>query len=356
MQAEIDDLIRRAAADPGVIGLAGGLPSPVQFPRKALSKAFLDVIGDRSTPALQYGWPEGSLTLRQRVSERLARRGVEVGPDEIVVTSGAQQALSIVADVLCDPGDAVLVDPESYPAALDLFRTRGLRLVTSGEARFRYAMPAVGNPSGRAMGDAEREALLASGLHVVEDDAYAELRFDAAPKPPLLGRARDRVFHVGTFSKVLAPGLRIGWLVPPPEHKEAVLARKAADDLHANSLSQAIVERVVAKERFDRHLARLRRFYARRARALATALSGHLPRWRFTFPEGGFALWVTPEPPLDELDLLRAALDEGVSFDPGRLFRVAPGPPAMRLCYSWAPAAQLEEGVRRLACAAAKLA
>ena len=212
-------------------------------------------------------------------------------------------------------------------------RTTGAR--RQRPPRARYAMPAVDNPRGLTLPVQDRPALLADGAMVIEDDAYAELRFDGPAPPPLLAEAPNRVLHVGTFSKTLCPGLRIGWLVVPRRLRRRALRIKQGRDLQANSLGQAILEDYLAGSDggravdFDARLARLRRFYRVRATRLARALRQHLPDWRFDVPVGGFAIWI--EAPangrggapvsVDEKTLLRAALAEGVMFDPGSMFR-----------------------------------
>jgi 2-aminoadipate transaminase len=369
----VEELQRRAASDARVIALGGGLPSPRQFPRRALATAFLRTIGDPS--ALQYGWPEGHERLRAFIAARLAARGARVDPDEVVVTSGAQQAIVIAAQTVVAPGARVATDEESYPAALDAFRTLGAIPVAGLDApatTAAYVMPAIANPRGRGLDRDARARLVASRRAILEDDAYAELRFDGAAPPPLLAEARGRVFHIGTFSKTLCPRLRVGWLIAPRRHQRRVLRAKRDQDLQSSTLAQAILvealgigargaEPAIARavERFDARLARLRPFYRRRAERLVRALRRHLPSWRATMPEGGFSVWVESDDDLvDDVTLLRAAVEEGVAFDPGRLFRPGrgPAPLGLRVCFSAEPPERLEEGVRRLARAFTRVA
>ncbi|HVR97335.1 MAG TPA: PLP-dependent aminotransferase family protein [Thermoanaerobaculia bacterium] len=358
MPDAIETLLRKAAGQSGVIGFGGGLPSPRQFPRRALVEALADVVLQPSSDALQYAWPEGSDALRARIAEHMRSRGADVDPDRILVTSGAQQALMVAAQLLCPRGSRILTDAETYPGALDLFRAREITPVprTEGpaDACAIYAMPAIGNPHGVGMGEAERHELLASGLPILEDDAYGDLRFDGPGPRPLCAEAPDRVFFIGTFSKTLAPGLRVGWLVPPEPFLEDAVGRKHDADLQSNGLGQALVERYLRDEAFPRRLEKLRDFYRRRAKRLAAALRRELPGWRFRFPEGGFALWLEPDAPDcpgGELGLLEAAVEEGVSFDPGSLFRPdrAAQPLALRVCFSALDPDALAEGARRLA-------
>lgn len=352
MEKRVDRLQRIAAARPSVIGLGGGLPSDELFPRAALARAFVRAMREPAASALQYAWPEGRERLRAWIAARLRARGASVQADEVIVTSGAQQALAIVTQLLVRRGDAVGTDRETYPAALDLLRTRGAELRAGADGvRCFYAMPAIGNPHGRGMSASARAALLARGLDVIEDDAYAELRFDGRVPPPLCATDRVHVWQVGTFSKTLCPGLRVGWLVPPPEWRERALAIKHATDLQSSSLGQTILELFLERDDFDARLARARAFYARRAARMLRAVRRWLPRWRTEEPAGGFALFLESDEAGDDTALLEVATVHGVSFDPGHVFRPddAQLPLGLRLCFSYARAAELDEGVRRLA-------
>jgi 2-aminoadipate transaminase len=364
MDDRIDAIQRRSAGDPRVIGLAGGLPSEAQFPKRELTRSFFRVLEQAGAPALQYGWAEGFESLRELIASRLRARGAAASAGDVIVTSGAQQAIAIALEVLCKPGDRVGVAPETYPAALDLLRERRLAPVVSATGvRAHYAMPALGNPSGACLDAGARDALLAGGAPVIEDDAYADLRFDGTAPRPLLAEAPTQVFHVGSFSKTLCPGLRIGWLVAPARFRKRALRIKQGSDLQASSLAQAIVEDLLVAPRgptgldFEARLVRLRRFYRARAAALGRALRAHLPDWRWVDPEGGFTIWAraerpSPAPPgIDEKAFLEAAAHEGVMLDPGSIFRASRSvaPMAVRLSFSAAPPARFDEGVRRLA-------
>jgi 2-aminoadipate transaminase len=353
---DVGRLLRAASTDARVIGFAGGLPLAELFPRRALSTAFMRALHRRHVPALQYAWPEGFAPLRRRIAERLALRGAHVQADEILVTSGAQQAMAIAAQVLLRRGDAIGVDAQTYPSALDAFRGMGLRPTTSTRARVLYRMPAVANPTGAAMTTKERHAALEGRHLVIEDDAYADLRFQGAAPAPLLASARTRVLYVGTFSKTLGPGLRVGFLIVPPGLYERAVRRKADDDLQTNGLSQAIVQEYLAHHDFEAFVRKLRRHYHRRAMRLMTAVRRYLPGWSFVEPEGGFGLWVQTDARTDEAVFLRRALAQGVSFDRGSSFvcQADSGPTALRLCFSSVPETAIDEGVRRLARAWAK--
>jgi 2-aminoadipate transaminase len=351
----IDALIRKAADTRGLIPLGGGLPSEAQFPRRELADSFLRVLNKRGSPALQYGWPEGLESLRQRISERLADRGLSgLRADDIIVTNGAQQAIAFATQLLGHPGGSVAVDLQSYPSALELFRTRKLRCVplsSASAADFSYTMPAVANPKGGLMTPEARATLLRSERPIIEDDAYGELTFDGPPPPPLAQGDRAQVFFVGTFSKTLCPGLRIGWLVVPDRWRRRALRLKQTADLQSNSLAQAVVDDYLSRHDFNQRLTALRRFYWRRAARLAEAVSRTLPSWTFEFPAGGFGLWLQTDGAVDEGDFLAVAIDEGVGFDPGGGFHswAQNGPTSLRLCFSLASPGQFEEGIGRLA-------
>jgi 2-aminoadipate transaminase len=348
----IDRLQRKAAAAPDVLSLAGGLPAQSLFPRRVIATATLHTLGQANCAALQYGWPEGAPELRAWIAARLAARGAKVTADDVIVTSGAQQAIALAIDAVLAPGDHVSVDAETYPAALDLFRARGLIPTTSIAASMAYVMHGVTNPKSVGMDSARLRATLDSGVPIIADEAYAELRFDGVVLPPLLIEAPDRTFHVGTFSKTLCPGFRIGWLIPPQARRADLLRLKAGADLQANSLSQSILSEMVRRWDYDAHLARARRVYARRAEALLDAIRHSLPSsFDIIEPEGGFSIFVQTDIEGDDARLLELAAQYGTSFDPGRLFRAMPAdaPLSLRLCHSSIRPKAIGAAVERLA-------
>lgn len=351
MDARIDRLQRIAADSPHVLALGGGLPADELFPREQLAEAFLSALRQPHCAALQYGWPEGDSALREWIAARLRARGADVQAADVIVTSGAQQAIAIAAERLTCEGARVRVDRECYPAALDLFRASGARLFSGSErADFSYAMPGIANPHGNTMPETERIVLLGSGRPIIADEAYAELRFDGRLDRPLLADARDRTWHVGTLSKTLCPGLRVGWLVPPPAEHRAALDAKRDRDLQAGSLAQAVVRAFLERDDFDARLERARSFYEARAGRLVAALRRRFPSFHFREPEGGFSIFVETDLDGDDAALLECAAHQGIAFDPGRLFRLteAASPIGMRLCYSSASGDELEEAVARL--------
>jgi 2-aminoadipate transaminase len=244
------------------------------------------------------------------------------------------------------------VEPESYPGALDLFRRKGALAQDPRFAGASYVVTGVGNPSGVDITPAEREALLSSGRFIIADEAYAELRFDGVLVRPLRADAPDHVFHVGTFSKTLCPGLRVGWLVAPARFRDALIAAKRNADLHAPTLGQEMIERLLERLDWSDHVSRARHVYARRVDRLANAVRRHLPSFSFREPEGGYTLFVKSDDlALDELVVLERATELGTSFDPGRLFRRDDDEHgfAMRLSSCNVPEESIDEAVLRLA-------
>jgi 2-aminoadipate transaminase len=301
--------------------------------------------------ALQYGWPEGSPDLREWIAARLRRRGAHVDADDVIVTSGAQQAIALAIGARRSEGNTIAVDHESYPAALELFLAQGLKPTTSLAASMAYVMPGVTNPRSTDLDDTRARALVDAQIPIIADEAYADLRFDGRDARLLLAEAPDRTFHVGTFSKTLCPGFRIGWLVPPRAYRDEVLRLKSGADLQANSLSQAILTEMVKGWDYDAHLARARRLYARRAAALYGAVQRWLPAFRTVKPEGGFSIFMETDRGGDDARFLEIAVARGVAFDPGRSFCVAPRRSALsfRLCHSSLRISAIDEAVRRLA-------
>ena len=357
MDDRIDRLQRLSAKTDGLLSLAGGLPADELFPRKKLAAAFLSVIGRPQCPALQYGWPEGNEGLRGWIAERLRGRGASVSADDVIVTSGAQQAVAIASELIGIDGRSVATEDETYPGALDLFRDRGARTVASeargipDDAACVYVVAGASNPRGRGIGAERRAQLLASNKPLIVDEAYAELRFDGRVDRPLIADARDRVWQVGTFSKTLAPGLRVGWLVAPPSAAGDALRVKRDLDLQAGSMAQAVLEGYLGLGDFDDRLVRARRAYAARAARLARALRRELPGTSWIEPEGAFAIFVETElTGVDEAQALAIATAHGVSYDPGSMFR--PGgerdPFAFRLCFSSLAGESFDEAARRL--------
>jgi 2-aminoadipate transaminase len=350
-RARLLSMQRSAAADPSVLCLAGGLPAPESFPRRCLRRAAAAALTEHARDPLQYDWPEGRPVLRALIARRLRERLGAVEPDDVIVTSGAQDALAIALEVLRPA--RVVTDRATYPAALDLFRARDgsscrSHARSSPFSSMRYAMPSLMNPLGRAMTEVERAEACVHDV-VVEDDAYVDLRFDGTPPRALAATARDRVVYVGSFSKTVSPGLRVGFVVAPKKLRAAFLDAKARRDLQACGIGQALVEQLLATTDFDARMNRLRVLYRRRWERFAEALS-RVAGIRFEEPEGGFSVWVETDVDLSDEAFLTHAIACGVSFDPGSFFLArakARQPILVRLSYSAIPAPLIGEAVRR---------
>ncbi|HEX7384271.1 MAG TPA: PLP-dependent aminotransferase family protein [Burkholderiaceae bacterium] len=375
--------ILKLAERPGMISFAGGLPAPATFPVEAMRAACERVLqsGAGARQALQYGASEGYGPLREWVAGDLARQGLPgVDAARVIITTGSQQGLDLVAKVLIDAGSRVLVESPTYLGALQAFapmqpqfaavdcdaggpRPEVLARAAAG-ARFAYLLPNFQNPTGRSIDAARRADLVgaatAAGLPLVEDNPYGELWFDAPPPPPLAALDPEGVVYLGSFSKVLAPGLRLGYLVAPRALFEPLLHAKQAADLHAPSFNQRLVHEVVADGFLERHVPAIRARYRAQRDAMLAALQRHFAgsgvRWNR--PAGGMFLWLELPDGLDAGALLAAALARGVAFVPGAPFFVEPDAAArcsLRLSFVTADAAQIEAGICALALALAEL-
>jgi 2-aminoadipate transaminase len=368
---------------PGVISFAGGLPAPELFDAPGLRKAFAAALADDAYGrTLQYSTTEGDPALRRAIAVRMGARGLATDPDDVLVTSGSQQALTLIAAVLIEPGDTVLVEEPSYLAALQCFQMAGARvvpvpcdddgldpeaipaLVRRERPKLLYTVPTFHNPTGRTLPLERRRALAAAaarvGLWIVEDDPYGELRYRGEPIAPVasLPGGEDRTIALSTLSKVLVPGLRIGWLRAPAALRRALIVAKQAADLHTSTIDQAAAAHWLAACDLDAHIAGLRAVYAPRRDALVGGLPQTLPEGsRWTRPDGGMFVWVRLPDGWDADALLRAALEREVAFVPGWPF--FPGPPdraTLRLSFTTHTEAEIAEGLARLGAAVGEVA
>jgi 2-aminoadipate transaminase len=335
--------------------LGEGLPCKDLFPRQALAGALLRALSEPPSALTEGDKNAGDPQLREWIADRLRGRGAKVSSEDVIVTRGAQQALALAVERLCHKGSLVGLDRESYPQAIDLFRAAGGRPVpqTAG-ADLIYAMPGATNPSGAGMTEVERQAILQLGAPIIADEACAELRFDGQTPRPLLADARERTWHLGTFSKTMCPGLQVGWLIPPPTELQAVLWSKREASRDADDLAQLVVRHFLSRDDFESRLSRIRRFYSRRAARFADCIHRRLPSWTFREAEGGFSLFLETDLEGDELSFLECCLAHGVSFDPGALFRTweRGSYAALRVSYTGILEEEFDEAVRCLARAA----
>ncbi len=362
MESSLIRELLKLASRPGMISLAGGVPAPEAFPMpelKAASQAALEKHGPR---ALQYSPTEGHPVLRAFVAEKLG-----VDPDWVLITSGSQQAIDLVARVFLDEGDAVVVEAPTYMGGLLAMRPFGptfvpVPLAADGPeldalppgAKLAYFLPNFQNPTGALWSEEKREAALAwaedVGAYVLEDDPYGHIYFEAPPPPPLFARAPERVIYAGTFSKLIAPGLRIGYVVARPEVLEYLIKAKQAADLHTNILGQAILAELVETGALEPQAERVRALYRRRRDIMAEALAAQMPDFvRWEVPRGGMFFWLRLPEGLDTRALLEKALEAGVAFVPGEAFFAGEAYPAARLTFASVDEAAIQTGVERLA-------
>ncbi|GAA3462191.1 PLP-dependent aminotransferase family protein [Saccharothrix longispora] len=354
---------------PEVISFAGGLPAPDLFDVDGLRAAFDQALSRRT---LQYAPTEGDVDLRALVAARMTRRGLPTTAADLLVTTGSQQALALVVTALLEPGSVVAVEEPTYLAALQCFQLAGARVVpVAGDEHgvdpaalaevvererpeLLYLVPTFANPTGRTL-DAGRRAAIAAvadrhGLWVVEDDPYGELRFRGEPVPPLASFS-DRVLHLGSFSKIGAPGLRLGWLRAPEALLRTLVIVKQAADLHTSALDQAAAAVYLGATDLDEHVRGLCAAYRERRDAMVAALPSTTPEGtRWTDPDGGMFVWLTLPGDVDTGELVGKALERDVAFVPGAAFyATTPDRSTMRLSFTTNAPDGIAEGMRRLA-------
>jgi 2-aminoadipate transaminase len=365
--------ILKVTEKPGIISFAGGLPSPKTFPVSAFAEACAKVLREDGQAALQYAASEGYAPLREAVAAQLPWA---VDPAQVLITTGSQQGLDLVAKVLIDTDSRVLVETPTYLGALQAFTpmepqieavasdAEGLdvddleRRTGHGadRARFLYVLPNFQNPTGRSMSEARRAALVeraaALGLPIVEDNPYGDLWFDAPPPLPLTARNPEGCIYLGSFSKVLAPGLRLGFIVAPKAVYPKLLQAKQAADLHSPGFNQRMVAEVIKDGFLDRHVPTIRALYKSQCHAMLESLSAQMTGLdvQWNSPIGGMFLWVRLPEGMSAIDLLPRAVDKGVAFVPGAAFYAGdPDPRTLRLSFVTASVEQIRLGVAALA-------
>ena len=365
--------ILKVTEKPGIISLAGGLPSPKTFPVDAFARAAATVLAEDGPAALQYAASEGLPALREAVAQWLPW---DVDPAQVLITTGSQQGLDLVAKVLVDEGSRVLVETPTYLGALQAFSPMEPTIVSvasddegplvddfaataghdSGRARFMYLLPNFQNPTGRTMSEARRAALVAKadelGVPLVEDNPYGDLWFDQPPPAPLTARNPEGCIYLGSFSKVLAPGLRLGYVVAPKAIYPKLLQAKQAADLHSPSFNQRLVAEVLKDGFLERHVPTIRALYKRQRDAMHAALERELASLGVTWsrPDGGMFLWARLPEGMNAIELLPEAVERNVAFVPGAAFYAeAPDARTLRLSFVTASPAQIDAGIKALA-------
>ncbi len=370
--------ILKAAVDPGIISFAGGLPNPRFFPVREIEEATRQVLRTDGEAALQYATTEGYPPLREKIAERYAARGTTVRPEDILILNGSQQGLDLVAKVLIEKGDDILVESPSYLAALQCFgffepRFHAVALDGDGVCvreleeglrttapKLFYAIPNFQNPSGisySAGRRAEAARLLArSSTVLVEDDPYGEIRFLGEDLPSLRSLVEEQAGNadgavlLGTFSKIATPGVRLGWLCAGREIMDALVVAKQAADLHSSELTQRVMHRYLCDCDVAAHIAAIRAAYRRQRDAMVDAIKALFPpEVSCTEPEGGMFLWVTLPQGVSSLRLFEKSLEQKVTFVPGRAFFCdGGGENTLRLNFSNCDVATIQEGMERL--------
>ncbi len=374
---------------PEMISFAGGLPAPDVFPLDRFQEACRRVLELNGHQALQYGATEGYEPLREMIARHIARYGIKAKAENVLITSGSQQALDLIGKLLINPGDRVLVEAPTYLGALQAFSVYGAEYVSvpsdddglrtdlleeplrSGP-KFMYVLPNFQNPGGTTLSEGRRHqlVLLADkyGVPIIEDDPYGQLRYEGEHLQPLVvidrenlrrddGYSIGNVIYLSTFSKTLAPGLRLGWIVAPPDVISKFVQLKQGADLHTSTFTQVIAYEVAKDGFLDEHVKLIRKVYRERRDVMLESLKRYFPpEVTWTHPKGGLFLWVTLPEGMNCKSLFQVALKENVAFVPGDCFYAGngfgeEGCRHMRLNFSYGQPEQIREGIRRLALA-----
>ena len=364
---------------PGIISFAGGFPDPALFDVEGIRMASEQVLATNPGAVLQYGATEGWNPLREALSGHMAKKGIAAKPEEIITTTGSQQALDLIGKTMINPGDKVIVEGPTFLATIQCFRLYGAdlvsapidaegvmvdeleRLIIEHKPKLVYLIPTFGNPSGAMLTLARRKRVLELAAQyqvlVVEDDPYSELYFGAPPPPSMMAMSidvpgsREWIAYCGSFSKVLSPGLRVGWLIAQSQLLANAVMCKQFSDAHTSNLSQAIAAQYLSLNRMDAALALVRKTYAERARTMADALHRELgDAISFSQPQGGMFFWTRlTAPGADAAEFAKRAIEKLVAFVPGAPFYATDVDRAtLRLSFATAGVGKIVEGVGRL--------
>ena len=341
LQSSVIREILKVTQRPEVISFAGGLPSPLTFPVERMQAAFDTVLSKNGRVALQYGPSDGYAPLREWIADSVSTDGATISPDQVLMVSGSQQGLDLLGKVLIDECSKVLVETPSYLGALQAFSLYGPQFVSiptddgglipeavaplAAGARLLYALPNFQNPTGRTLSLARRtapvEICARSGLPLIEDDPYGALSYNAEPLPKMVAMNPGGVVHMGSFSKVLTPGIRLGYVIAPQALARKMEQAKQATDLHTATLTQMVVHEVIKDGFLDQHIPTIRALYADQCTAMLAALTEFFPAGvTWTRPEGGMFIWVTLPEHFDSMQLLDEAIAHNVAFVPGTPF------------------------------------
>jgi 2-aminoadipate transaminase len=366
--------ILKVTEDPRIISFAGGLPSPALIDVEGIAQAAARVLAADGRTALQYSTTEGYLPLRQFIADRYRQRlGLTVSPDEILITNGSQQCLDLIGKVFLNAGDHVVIERPGYLGAIQAFSlyephfhpvllhengpdTAMLRdALAKNRQKFFYGVPNSQNPSGVTYSEERRREVAGildgTGTFFIEDDAYGELNFSGTSLPSLRHYLPDQTIITGSFSKILAPGMRLGWIVAPRDVMDAIVIAKQASDLHSNYLSQRIACEYLAHTDIDAHIRKIRDAYRHQAELMQEILMQEFPASvKFTRPQGGMFIWLTLPDGVSSMDVFDAAIKEQVAVLPGTPFFIdGGGKNTLRINFSNATDEKIREGIVRLA-------
>ena len=363
---------------PGIISFAGGFPDPALFDVEGIRQSTAAVLEANPGPVLQYGATEGYQPLRETLSVFMKAKGATVAPDGLIVTTGSQQALDLIGKTMISPGDKVIVEGPTFLATIQCFKLYGADLISAPidadgvqvdvleqlidrhKPKLVYLIPTFGNPSGATLSLERRKRVLEIAARtrtvVVEDDPYSELYFGAPPPPSMLTLSdgvpgsRDWLVHCGSFSKILSPGLRVGWMIAPPALLAMATMCKQFSDAHTSNLTQATAAHYLTLNRLDTALAVVRRTYAERAQVMAASLRRELgDAIEFNQPHGGMFFWTRLNGGRNANDFAKRAIEKLVAFVPGApFFASQPDLSTLRLSFATADVAKIEEGISRL--------
>lgn len=367
--------ILKAAADPKIISFAGGLPAPELFPVKEMQAAVDQVFTQEGQEAMQYGAAKGVTALRELILEHVKKKeGVTGQLDNVMVTTGSEQVLDLVGKAFVDPGDTVLVEQPTYLCALDVFKSYGAKFVgvdmdeqgmkmdsleealqAHPETKLVYTVPNFQNPTGRTMAVERRQKLAELAekydVYVLEDNPYGEIRFAGHHVPAVKSFDKSgHVFYMSTFSKTLAPGFRLGWVVADQDVVNKLTVLKQSADLHTDNLAQYAVVEFLKHNDLDAHVKEISALYGKRKQLMADGIKQYFPAGvKYTDPEGGMFLWVEVPGVDDTVELFKECLNHNVAFVPGDpFFAGQPQPGAFRLNYSNAQEDQIKVGMKQL--------
>ena len=366
------------ASRPEVVSLAGGMPNLTALPIDEISKVFADVILHDGQVALQYGSGQGHPILREQITEIMALEGISAHPDDVIVTTGSQQALDLISRIFVDPGDVVLVEAPSYVGAIGTFRQYQAKIVhvamdddglipesvrqaitsvrASGRTiKFLYTIPNFHNPAGVTLSLARRREIIEiareNNIFIVEDNPYGLLGFNEDPYRAMRADDQENVIYLGSFSKTFAPGLRVGWAVAPHAVREKMVMASESTILCPSNFAQMAISRYFATQPWLDQIKNFRELYRERRDAMLEALGQHFPASAtWTKPRGGFYVWVTLPDGIDTRAMLPRAITARVAYVPGTAFYADGfGTWSMRLSYCYPTPERIQEGVRRLA-------